>query len=341
VAHDQDAPRHSLAERSIIADARHSPGCRGRAIAAAPRRGPGINRAAPRTRPLRENARVRAAVPGGRAASIMGVGHYENFPVASFLVPAALRPAVVAIYRFARAADDIADEGDAGADARLAALAAFDARLTDIAAGRAVPEPPFAALAAAVHRHRLPIAPFHDLVSAFRQDVTVARYATAADLDDYCSRSANPVGRLLLALYDAQTPANVAASDAICTALQLANFWQDVAIDWRKHRVYIPQDALARHGLDERAIAEGRADARWRALMRELTASTRARFAAGAALPRALPWGPGLELAAVIAGGRRILARIDAAGGDVFNRRPTLGTLDWLAVAARALVPAA
>jgi phytoene synthase len=204
-----------------------------------------------------------------------------------------------------------------------------------------VPEPPFAALAAAVHRHRLPIAPFHDLVSAFRQDVTVARYATAADLDDYCRRSANPVGQLLLALYDAQTPANVAASDAICTALQLANFWQDVAIDWRKHRVYIPQDALARHGLDERAIAEGRADARWRALMRELTASTRARFAAGAALPRALPWGPGLELAAVIAGGRRILARIDAAGGDVFNRRPTLGTLDWLAVAARALVPAA
>jgi squalene synthase HpnC len=271
----------------------------------------------------------------------MGVGHYENFPVASFLVPKALRPAVVAIYRFARAADDIADEGDADAASRLAALAAFDARLDDIAAGRTPDEPPFPALAAAVRRHDLPLAPFHDLVAAFRQDITVKRYRTAGDLDDYCRRSANPVGRLVLALYRAGTPANVAASDAICTALQLANFWQDVAIDWHKDRVYIPQDALARHGLDERAIAEGRADARWRALMRELTATTRARFAAGAALPRALPWRQGLELGAVIAGGQRILARIDAAGGDVFHRRPTLRTLDWLVVAARAVVPAA
>jgi squalene synthase HpnC len=271
----------------------------------------------------------------------MGVGHYENFPVASFLVPKALRPAVVAIYRFARAADDIADEGDADAAARLDALAAFDARLADIAAGRTPVEPPFAALAAAVRRHGLPMAPFHDLVAAFRQDITVKRYATMADVDDYCRRSADPVGRLVLALYGAATPANVAASDSICTALQLANFWQDVAIDWQKDRVYIPQDALARHRLDERAIADARADARWRALMRELTATTRARFAAGAALPRALPWRQGLELAAVIAGGRRILARIDAAGGDVFSRRPTLRAVDWLLVAARALSPAA
>jgi squalene synthase HpnC len=284
------------------------------------------------------------AAGADRAKSVpatMSVGHYENFPVASFLVPSALRPAVVALYRFARAADDIADEGDASVAERLAALERFDAHLTAIAAGATPPDPPFPALAAAVRRHALPIAPLHDLVSAFRQDVDVTRYADAADLDDYCRRSANPVGRLLLVLYGAQTPANVAASDAICTALQLANFWQDVAIDWQKGRVYIPQDAMARHGVDERAIAAGRADARWRALMQELTLATRARFAAGRELPRALPWRQGLELAAVIAGGRRILARIDAVGGDVFHRRPTLGAVDWLCVMARALKPAA
>jgi phytoene synthase len=146
---------------------------------------------------------------------------------------------------------------------------------------------------------------------------------------------------MLLALYGAGSPANVAASDAICTALQLTNFWQDIALDWAKGRVYIPHEQLARFGVGENAIAEGRADSRWRALMRFLADDTRERFARGRALPRALPWRQGLELAAVIAGGRRILARIDAVNGDVFHRRPTLSTLDWLRVAARSLVPAA
>ncbi|MEO6929690.1 MAG: squalene synthase HpnC [Casimicrobiaceae bacterium] len=271
----------------------------------------------------------------------MSVGHYENFPVASLLVPAHLRGAVVAFYRFARAADDLADEGDVSPAARLAALAAFDERLAQIAAGGTPAEPPFADLASAIRRHRLPLAPMHDLVAAFRQDVTTLRYRTAADLDDYCARSANPVGRTLLSLYAAQSPANVAASDAICTALQLTNFWQDVAIDWHKGRVYIPQEYMDHFGVDETVIAAGRADARWRALMRFLTDDTRARFTRGRALPRALPWRQGLELAAVIAGGRRILARIDAVQGDVFQRRPTLTRLDWLRIGARALVPAA
>ena len=271
----------------------------------------------------------------------MPVGHYENFPVASRLVPARQRAAVVALYRFARAADDIADEGDAAPAARLDALARFDTRLRDIAAGETPGDAPFADLAAAIRRHALPIAPLHDLISAFRQDVTTKRYATQSDLDAYCARSANPVGRTLLALYGVDSPANIAAGDAICTALQLTNFWQDVAVDWRIGRVYIPREHLARFGVDESAIGEGRADERWRALMRSLTDDTRARFAQGRALPRALPWRQGLELAAVIAGGRRILARIDAAGGDVFRRRPVLTRLDWLRVGARALVPAA
>jgi len=270
----------------------------------------------------------------------VSVGHYENFPVASLLVPAHLRGAVVALYRFARTADDIADEGDATDAERIAALSRFDDQLSAIAAGAVPREPPFAYIAAAICRHSLPIAPLHDLVAAFRQDVTTTRYATQADLDDYCAHSANPVGRTLLALYGAGSPANVAASDAICTALQLTNFWQDVAVDWQKGRVYIPREHLDRFGIDESAIAEGRADARWQALMRFLCDDTRQRFSRGRALPRALPWRQGLELAAVIAGGRRILARIDGVGGDVFRRRPTLSTMDWLRVSARALVPA-
>ncbi|MBS0318924.1 MAG: squalene synthase HpnC [Proteobacteria bacterium] len=268
----------------------------------------------------------------------MAVGHYENFPVASRLVPARLRGAVVAIYRFARSADDLADEGDALPAARLAALAAYGQALDAIAAGETPSEAPFPALAAAIREHRLPLAPFHDLLSAFAQDVTTPRYADEDALLDYCRRSANPVGRLLLALYDAATPANLAAADAICTALQLTNFWQDVAIDWTKDRVYLPQDHLARFGLADADIAAGRADARWQALMAYETARTRERFAAGRPLTRALPWRLGLELAAVIAGGRRILTRIDAVHGDVFRHRPTLKLGDWARVGVAALV---
>jgi squalene synthase HpnC len=269
----------------------------------------------------------------------VSVGHYENFPVASRLVPARLRPAVVAIYRFARAADDIADEGDAAPAERLAALAACDAALDEIAAGRMPEAPPFPALAVAIRQHALPLAPFHDLVSAFRQDVTVGRYATYDDLADYCRRSANPVGRILLALYGADSPANVRASDAVCTGLQLTNFWQDVAIDWRKDRVYVPAEDMARFGVAEAQIAAQRADDRWRALAAFETARARALLVAGRPLARALPWRLGLEVSAVIEGGLRILARIDAVDGDVFARRPVLRTRDWCAVAYHALVP--
>ncbi len=269
----------------------------------------------------------------------MSVGHYENFPVASKLVPAMLRPAVVAIYRFARAADDLADEGDAAPAQRLAALAAFDAALADIGRGAIPPAPPFPALAAAIREHRLPLAPFHDLLSAFAQDVTVNRYATYVELADYCRRSANPVGRLLLALYRAESPTHGLASDAVCTGLQLANFWQDVAIDWRKQRVYVPREDLDRFGVNIAQLADGRVDERWRALMAFETARARSLLLAGRPLARDLPWRLRLELSAVIEGGLRILARIDAVGGDVFTRRPTLRRWDWCTVAYHALVP--
>lgn len=269
----------------------------------------------------------------------MSVAHYENFPVASLLVPRTLRPAVVAIYRFARAADDLADEGDADAPARLAALAAFDAELDAIAAGRAVATPPFPELAAAIARHRLPLAPFRDLLSAFAQDVTTTRYPTFDALRDYCRRSADPVGRLLLHLYGAATPDNLARSDAVCTALQLVNFWQDVAVDWAKGRVYLPQEDLARHGVTEAQIAAARCDDGWRSLMRFQTGRARALLESGRPLTRALPWRLGLELAGVLAGGHRVLDRIEAVDGDVFRHRPQLARGDWAIVAANAVLP--
>jgi len=269
----------------------------------------------------------------------MAVDHYENFPVASRLVPARLRPAVVAVYRFARAADDLADEGDAPADTRLAALDTFERALDAIERGETPPLAPFPALAAAVRAHALPVAPFRALLSAFRQDVTTTRYATRDDLLDYCTRSANPVGRIMLALFDVDGADELRASDAICTGLQLANFWQDVAIDAAKGRLYLPEEDLVRFGLRGQDVLAGCPGPGWPALMAFETARTREHFAAGRPLLASLPLRLRLEIGAVIAGGSRILDRIDAVRGDVFRRRPTLTRADWAAVALRTLFP--
>jgi squalene synthase HpnC len=270
----------------------------------------------------------------------MSVGHYENFPVASLLVPARYRTAVVAIYRFARAADDIADEGDATRRERLAGLAAFERGLAAIERGETPNAPPFADLAPAIRTHALPIPLFRDLLSAFAQDVEVGRYATFDDVLDYCRRSANPVGRLLLALYRIDAPVALAESDAICTALQLANFWQDVALDWRKGRVYLPLEDLARFDVSLASIGGGRCDERWSRLMAFETARTRAMFERGRPLCARMPWRLALELRAVVAGGLRVLERIDDVHGDVFTRRPVLGRRDWALLALRMLAPA-
>jgi len=269
----------------------------------------------------------------------VSVAHYENFPVASFLLPRAFRPAVVAIYRFARAADDLADEGDVPGAARLAALDAYDTALDAIAAGDPPADAPFAELAAAIARHALPIDLLRDLLSAFRQDVTTPRYATYADLLDYCRRSANPIGRLLLHLYRTTMPENLMRADAICTGLQLVNFWQDVALDWLKGRIYLPQEDLIAFRVTEAQIADGRSDDAWRSLMAFETRRTRALLESGRPLTRNLPWRPALELSGVLAGGHRILDGIEAAGGDVFRHRPQLVRRDWAFVAANALFP--
>ncbi len=169
--------------------------------------------------------------------------------------------------------------------------------------------------------------------------MTTTRYPTFERLLDYCRRSANPIGRLMLRLYRADTAVNVAASDAICTALQLINFWQDVAVDWQKGRVYLPAEDLARFGVTEEHIADARCDDAWRALMAFESSRTRAMLESGRPLTRALPWRLGLELSGVLAGGHRILDGIDVAGGDVFRRRPKLSRADWARVARDAMFP--
>jgi squalene synthase HpnC len=266
----------------------------------------------------------------------MPVDHYENFPVASILLPARLRKPVEAIYAFARSADDIADEGDASPEQRLAQLAAYEEELTRIEQGKPATIPLFSRLAAMVAEHHLPLQPMRDLLSAFRQDVLTKRYPSHEDLMDYCRRSANPVGALMLHLYGVTDARSLAQSDAICTALQLANFWQDVAIDWNKDRVYLPQEDLVRHGVDEAQIAHGQADQDWRALMAFEVARTRALMLSGAPLALRLPGQIGWELRLIVQGGLRILEAIEAANYDVFRRRPKLGRLDWLLLLARA-----
>jgi len=267
----------------------------------------------------------------------MAVDHYENFPVASILLPRRLVPAVEAIYAFARSADDLADEGDATAAERLAALAAYEAALDAIAAGTPPADPMFARLAGVLAQYRLPQQPLRDLLSAFKQDVVTTRYPDFARLRDYCRRSADPVGRLMLGLYGVDDAESLRASDAICTSLQLINFWQDVAIDIAKGRIYIPQDDLARFGVPEDAIEGGRADANWRALMQFQVGRARALMLEGAPLATRLPGRIGWELRMVVQGGLRILEAIERVDYDVFRRRPRIRRLDWLVVGWRAL----
>ncbi len=271
----------------------------------------------------------------------MPVDHYENFPVASVLLPARLREPVEAIYAFARGADDVADEGEAPPTERLARLDDYRAGLDAIERDEPPPAGPlapmFERLARNIRAHGLPLQLFRDLLDAFSQDVVKTRYADFAELTDYCRRSANPVGRLLLQLYDAADADNLACSDRICTSLQLINFWQDVALDREKRRIYLPADEMSRFGISEDHIEHGRVDAAWCALMDFQVQRARAMMRAGAPLARRLPGRIGWELRLMVLGGLRILEQIEAAGYDVFRHRPTLGKTDWPLLAWRAL----
>ena len=254
----------------------------------------------------------------------MGVGHYENFPVASLLLPAHLREPVEIIYRFARSADDFADEGDDPAEIRLRKLNDYRAQLV------APSSPLFRDLQKIIREHELPLQLFTDLLDAFSQDVTKKRYASYAEVLDYCRRSANPVGRLLLHLFKRTTDSDLRQSDAICSALQLINHWQDVDVDYTKdNRVYLPQDEMARFGVAEQHLRDKVCDPAFQGLMRFQVERARELMLSGCGLGKTLPGRVGLEIRATVQGGLRILEKIERAGYDVFRRRPVLKALDW------------
>lgn len=264
------------------------------------------------------------------------VEHYENFPVASWLCPPRLRRPVAAIYWFARTADDIADEGDATEGDRLADLLTYRNDLSACLAGNTGsgrwPEV-FSALGRAAADFALPGPPLFDLLDAFRQDVVKtaagAGYADRAELLDYCRRSANPVGRLLLHLYGVRDTASLAQSDAICSALQLINFWQDLSVDVPRGRYYLPADDARRHGLDPAAPATWAAQPQAPDLVRELCDWARDLMLSGAPLVHGVPGRAGWELRLVVQGGLRILRRIEALGWRTLQQRPKLGPADF------------
>lgn len=300
------------------------------------------------------HARPDVAAPPRSAPLGGSVGHYENFPVASWLCPAPLRPAVAAIYHFARTADDIADEGDATASERLAELGAFRAELVQCLPGVVTAEVPpprwphvFGPLSRAVRRHAIPSAHLHDLISAFEQDVRHTEqahaYADMAELLAYCRLSANPVGRLLLHLYGVRDATSLQQSDHICSALQLINFWQDLSLDLPRGRCYLPADVLQRHGatvadfLPPSGAGPGASIAHQQAVVAELCAFARGLMQQGAPLVHHVPGRAGWELRLVVQGGLAVLDGIAARQHRSWQTRVRLERSDLPRLAWRAL----
>ena len=268
--------------------------------------------------------------------------HYENFPVASRLLPRRARPHIAAIYAFARIADDFADEGTRSPAARLALLDDWQTRLHKAAAAPKSEDDSdasaiFHALGDSIRQCKLDVRLFEDLLSAFRQDVTVRRYETWDDLLDYCRRSANPVGRLVLRVNGYHDARLDACSDAVCTALQLTNFWQDLEVDLKKDRLYVPLTEVQAAGANIEDLRRFRLTPEWRRVMEAAGARTRALFAAGRPVADSVRGRLRWELRATWLGGMRILDRLAAGGYDVFTARPTLGTIDAVVIAGRAL----
>jgi squalene synthase HpnC len=267
----------------------------------------------------------------------LAASHYENFPVASLLLPKRLRRPIAVIYAFARTADDIADEGDAGTEERLRALDAYGTQLTQLETGETGDDPVFIALADVIARHALPLDLFHDLLSAFRQDVTKKRYADFAEVLDYCRRSANPVGRLLLHLNGDATAENLLASDRICSALQLINFMQDLQQDYVENgRIYLPQEEMHRFGIDESWLGEKRSDEKMQALVAYQLRRIEAMMNEGAVLGGRLTGRFGLEIRLIIAAGLKVVEKLSHNDGDLFAR-PRLGKSDYLQIIWQAL----
>jgi len=272
--------------------------------------------------------------------------HYENFPVASILLPTHLHSPINLIYSFARQADDFADEGDLTITQRLALLNGFKDELDLLHAYIKPRSAFFMRLGNMIKTTKLPFSPFYDLLDAFSQDVTKTRYTNYNEVLDYCARSANPVGRLMLHLYGQASPSNIALSDNICSALQLINFLQDIAIDFKKNdgqqRIYLCQNELAKFGITESQIqayvnATKNVDENWRKFMQFNLSRVSALMQAGKPLGVILPGRFGFNMRMIIAGGERIIHKIHAVNGDVFKHRPTLKLRDWLVIFFKAL----
>ncbi|MFZ4479172.1 MAG: squalene synthase HpnC [Rhodoferax sp.] len=261
--------------------------------------------------------------------------HYENFPVASWLCPPRLRPAISAIYRFARTADDIADEGDAPASRRLADLLAYRddlrALASDAPPGSRWPQV-FQALRPVLHDFRLPISLLHQLLDAFEQDVrftaSARRYQTDAELLDYCRLSANPVGRLLLHLYGVQDERSLAQSDQICSALQLINFWQDLSLDLARARCYPSLEAMRQHQVYDADLRTLEPSTNASRMVASYVAQARDMMREGASLARRIPGRAGWELRLVVQGGLRITDKIEAINHESWRQRPVLNPAD-------------
>lgn len=268
--------------------------------------------------------------------------HYENFPVASVVLPKHLREPISLIYTFARQADDFADEGSQKPSWRLAKLHGFKLELDQIKANEASKSPFFTELGKMIRKYHLPLEPFYDLLSAFGQDVTKERYANFNEILDYCCRSANPIGTLLLHLFEKATPENLVYSNKICTALQLINFYQDVAIDFdnefHKSRIYLCQDEMKKFGVNEAQIASKHTNRHWEEFMLFNIDRAEKMLNEGKPLEHVLPGRIGLEMRMIIGGGERVIYKLRSVRGDVFKHRPTLQTWDWPVILLKALL---
>ena len=266
------------------------------------------------------------------ACEVLAQSHYENFPVASRLLPRPMRPHVAAVYAFARLADDMADEGEAPAAIRQSRLDLWRDRLHQAAAGKSDAEGDhgfvFVALGHSIRSLDLPLALFDDLLSAFGQDITTNRYASWEALRDYCRRSANPVGRLVLRIAGFRQEALDQSADALCTALQLTNFWQDLGRDWRAGRLYVPQEVVRAHGAREADLAAGQMSAAWARAIQDCVSVTRQAFKAGRLVCDGVTGRLRLELRFTWLGGQRILERVERQRFQLLSERPVLGSRD-------------
>jgi len=263
--------------------------------------------------------------------------HYENFSVAVRLTPKSVRQHLYNVYAYCRWADDLADETGGGEDA-LRMLDWWEDLLDQCFEGRETSHPVFQALATTIRECSIPREPFADLLIAFRQDQTKTRYADMSEVLGYCENSANPVGRIVLHLGRCARPELIRMSDQICTGLQLANFWQDVARDWENGRIYIPETVLDQHGLEETDFERGRCTPEFRAVLRELVDDAESRLRSGMELCRLVPKWPGREISLFARGGLAILKKIRQQDYDVWSARPTLSRADKMRIITRVLL---